>query len=96
MANIVPACEDAILISALSNPDAGTSNLNQLFAGDIPFDELNAAFGFKCANNQTKEGIPAIGTGANWGTDECLARCGITKGDTPPPPSFNGTNVRRP
>ncbi|KAK4497886.1 hypothetical protein PRZ48_010541 [Zasmidium cellare] len=93
------ACEDAILISALSNPDAGTMNLNQVFNAGIPTDELNAAFGFNnFINDNTKNGIPEIGTGANWGTDECLARCGINKDDSPPSPSFNGSalNMRRP
>ncbi|KAF2173536.1 hypothetical protein M409DRAFT_15816 [Zasmidium cellare ATCC 36951] len=91
------ACEDAILISALSNADAGTTNLNQVFNIGIPFDELKAAFGFD-VNNSTSNNIPDIGTGANWGTEECLARCGITKDDSPPPPSFNGSaaNIRRP
>lgn len=38
---------------------------------------MNAAFGGNIANDNTTAGVPPVGTGANWGTDECMQRCNI-------------------
>ncbi|KAF7190686.1 Spherulin-1B [Pseudocercospora fuligena] len=71
-------CEDAQLVSALNNEDAGTLNIGQIFINDFPIDWINAAFGSTLATQQAKSKMIPVGTGANWGSAECLRRCKIT------------------
>ncbi|KAK8206790.1 hypothetical protein M8818_004624 [Zalaria obscura] len=70
-------CENAQLVSALSSEDSGTSNLGaMLFANGLPIDEVAAALGNQgIPTNSTAGNLPPVGTGANYGTQACLARC---------------------
>ncbi|KAI9732860.1 MAG: hypothetical protein M1834_003799 [Cirrosporium novae-zelandiae] len=73
-------CEDAQLVSALSAEDPGTLNVfNNVFK--FPPGFVAAAFGGPI----TAPNMPDIGTGAVWGNQECLAKCGIS--------SSNGTQT---
>jgi len=71
-------CENSQLISALNSDDSGTTNLaNNLFA--LSPEYLNAVFGYSGLDvNGTKASIPPVGTGAQWGSKECLAKCGLS------------------
>lgn len=70
-------CTNAQLLSALSNTDAGTQNIaNALFQMQTPI--LNAAFGNPKGGVKVNAGnIPGVGTGAIYGDDACLQRCGL-------------------
>jgi hypothetical protein len=72
-------CENAQLVSALDNDDAGTMNIGQVFTNGFPFELVNAAFGQELASEDVKSKIPPVGTGSNWGPESCLNRCGIVK-----------------
>lgn len=80
-------CENSQLVSALNADDAGTLNIGQVFTNGFPFDLVNAAFSQNLASDSVKAKMTPVGTGSNWGTDECLARCGVK-------PPANGTYVR--
>ncbi|KAF4551408.1 Hypothetical protein D9617_13g099060 [Elsinoe fawcettii] len=79
-------CENAQLVSALSNEDAGTMNLaNALFQfGDEDEELVNAAVGYQnVVNGQSKGRVPASGSGALYGPKSCLERCkGANAGKT--------------
>ena len=69
-------CENAQLVSALSDEDSGTSNiLNGLF--QLPEEFVYAAFGSPegLDVNETASGIPAIGKNGIKGSVECRRRC---------------------
>jgi Cupin len=70
-------CTNAQLVSALNSDDSGTNNIaNSLFS--LPPDLLNAAFGYNNIDvNGTRNSIQPIGTGAAWGSQQCLAKCGL-------------------
>ncbi|KAF2227992.1 RmlC-like cupin domain-containing protein, partial [Elsinoe ampelina] len=71
-------CENAQLVSALSNEDAGTMNLaNALFQfGDEDEELVNAALGYQdVVNGASKGRVPPSGSGANYGPKSCLAKC---------------------
>ncbi|KAF2445376.1 RmlC-like cupin [Karstenula rhodostoma CBS 690.94] len=73
-------CDDAYLISALNSEDTGTMNI----AGglwSIRDDMIRAAFGNPTMDVQaTGKNIPGVGTGSVYGSDECMKRCGMSKG----------------
>lgn len=77
----LPECTNAQLVSALNNEDAGTQNIiAALFHIPNP-DLVNAAFGYQnVITNSSGSFIPAVGTGSNYGTKECLARCAARNG----------------
>ncbi|KAH7410344.1 RmlC-like cupin domain-containing protein [Phaeosphaeria sp. MPI-PUGE-AT-0046c] len=70
-------CEPALLISALNTEDTGTLNvMNALWT--MPQHIVQAAFGASGINAQDiGKNIPAVGTGAIIGSEECKQRCGI-------------------
>ncbi|GAB7360929.1 hypothetical protein MBLNU230_g0913t1 [Neophaeotheca triangularis] len=70
-------CEKSQLVSALSSSDAGTNNIGNVFTQGFPADLVNAAFGSQFAGENAAENMVPFGTGANYGTAECLKRCGI-------------------
>ncbi|KZF20129.1 spherulin-1A [Xylona heveae TC161] len=72
-------CDNAQLVSALSNEDAGTHNIaNGLFS--LPPELVAVALGYSGVDvNQTASKIPPVGTGSIAGTKECLARCAKQK-----------------
>jgi hypothetical protein len=70
----IPGCENAQLISALSNEDAGTNNLaNALFS--LPADILGPVLGTGVNSTAEINVIPPVGTGSNAGPEACLAKC---------------------
>ncbi|UJO22033.1 Spherulin-1A [Fulvia fulva] len=71
------ACEDAMMVSALTDEDAGTLNIGNIFTNGFDWDWVNAAFGGDVLNEESAAHIRPIGTGANWGSRKCMARCGI-------------------
>lgn len=64
-------------MSSLTSEDAGTLNIGAVFTNGFPQEYVNAAFGGSFANDDTSAAVPPVGTGANWGTDECMKRCNI-------------------
>jgi hypothetical protein len=70
-------CENSQLVSALNSDDPGTLNIGNVFTNGFPADLVNAAFGQNLASDNVKAKMTPVGTGSNWGTDECLARCGV-------------------
>lgn len=77
----ISECENAQLVSALNSEDAGTTNVGQVFTNGMPCDWVNAAFGSKLCTEETADRMVPVGTGANWGSDECLRRCNILPRD---------------
>lgn len=73
----LPGCENAQLVSALSDEDSGTSNLlNGLF--QLPEDYVEAAFGNQAIDvNKTAAFIPPIAHNGAAGSFECMRRCGL-------------------
>ena len=65
------------MVSALNADDAGTLNIGQVFTNGFPANLVNAAFSQDLASDSVKAKMTPVGTGSNWGTDECLARCGV-------------------
>lgn len=88
-------CEPAQLVSALNNEDQGTNNVGNVFTAGFPIDLVNAAWGYQNIDGaKIAAGIPSPGTGANPGSKECLAQCGLISGDAPngtysAPPSYS-------
>lgn len=74
-------CDKAQLVSSLTSEDAGTLNIAAVFTNGFPQEYVNAAFGGNFANENTSAAVPPVGTGANWGTDECMKRCNIKPSD---------------
>lgn len=74
---LTPGCDNAQLVSALNSEDAGTNNIGNVFTNGFPYDLVNAAFGQNLASASVSSKIPPVGTGASWGSSECLKRCGI-------------------
>jgi hypothetical protein len=72
-------CDNAQLVSALDSADAGTTNIGQVFANGFPPELVNAAFGQELASEDVKRKMTPVGTGSNWGPEECLKRCSVTK-----------------
>ncbi|OQO01828.1 hypothetical protein B0A48_12301 [Cryoendolithus antarcticus] len=72
-------CDNAQLVSALSSEDAGTLNIGQVFTNGFPSTLVNAAFSQNLASDDVKAKMTPVGTGSNWGTDECLKKCGIDR-----------------
>lgn len=72
-------CENSQLVSALNSPDAGTNNYGQIFLNSFPEDLVNAAWGSNIVNENSRAKVQPVGTGASWGTDECLKRCNIVR-----------------
>jgi len=64
-------------VSALNSEDAGTNSIFNS-ALQFPSDYLQALLGQGFNVNATVAQLPAVGTGANWGAADCLARCGLT------------------
>jgi hypothetical protein len=63
-------CENAQLISALNSEDTGTTNLaTALFA--LPANVTGPVVG----NSVNIQAIPAVGTGSNFGPEQCIAAC---------------------
>lgn len=75
-----------MLVSALTDEDAGTLNIGNIFTNGFDWDWVNAAFGGNVLNEESAAHIRPIGTGANWGSRKCMARCGID------PYNTNSTN----
>lgn len=71
-------CAPAQLVSALNSDDAGTQNIGNVFTNGFPSELVGAALGVETSGMGAK--VVSIGTGANWGRAECLARCGIDPG----------------
>jgi hypothetical protein len=70
-------CEPALLISALNSEDSGTLNILPAL-WSVPQDIIRAGFGTPGMNTQdVGRDIPAVGTGAIIGSEECKKRCGI-------------------
>ena len=67
-------CENAQLVSALNSDDTGTTNLANAFFS-LPTNFTGPVIGSN-VNYQAIDGtIPAIGTGANYGPEQCIAAC---------------------
>jgi hypothetical protein len=77
--NTTTGCSNAQLVSALDSADAGTTNIGQVFANGFPPELVNAAFGQELASEDVKRRMTPVGTGSNWGPEECLKRCEVTK-----------------
>jgi oxalate decarboxylase/phosphoglucose isomerase-like protein (cupin superfamily) len=67
-------CENAQLISALNSDDSGTTNLANAFFS-LPANITNTIIGGGLSAQDIMNRVPAIGTGANFGPDECRAAC---------------------
>ncbi|KAI7203988.1 hypothetical protein KC352_g18619 [Hortaea werneckii] len=80
-------CENAQVVSALNSPDATTANVGQVFANGFPAPLVNAAFGWEVAGPFAKSKMLPPGSGVNWGSQECLQRCGIHPNGTSTPPN---------
>ena len=72
-------CDNAQLVSALDSSDAGTTNVGQVFDNGFPPELVNAAFGQELASEDVRRRMTPVGTGSNWGPEECLKKCGITR-----------------
>ncbi|KAM3414110.1 Spherulin-1B [Cercospora zeina] len=83
-------CEPAQLVSALNDEDAGTLNIGQIFTNGFAPEWVNAAFGGNVVNDNTAEKMQPVGTGANWGSAECMARCKIMPRDATGRPTEHG------
>ncbi|KAI5364006.1 Putative rmlC-like cupin domain superfamily, rmlC-like jelly roll protein [Septoria linicola] len=83
-------CEPAQLVSALNSEDAGTLNIGQVFTNGFAAEWVNAAFGGNIVTDTTAERMVPVGTGANWGSAECLARCKIMPRDATGRPIEHG------
>ena len=70
-------CDNAQLVSALNNEDTGTQNIGNVFTNGFPVDLINAAFGQNLASSDVQSKMTPIGTGSNYGTAECMARCNV-------------------
>ena len=67
-------CENAQLVSALSSDDAGTNNLaNAFFA--LPTNITDPIIGGGLNAQDIFNRVPAVGTGSNFGPQECIAAC---------------------
>ncbi|KAK5137185.1 hypothetical protein LTR08_000690 [Meristemomyces frigidus] len=71
-------CDDAQLVSALNADDAGTQNVGNVFTNGFPSELVDAAFGQSMAGAAAAAKMIPVGTGSNWGTAECMKRCGVT------------------
>lgn len=67
-------CENAQLISALSSDDAGTTNLANAFFS-LPSNFTQTIVGGDVNLQTVGNHIPAVGTGSNFGPDQCRAAC---------------------
>lgn len=64
-------------MSALNSDDAGTQNIGNVFTNGFPSHLVNAAFGSAMDSEGTAAKMVPIGTGANWGSAECMKQCNI-------------------
>lgn len=67
-------CENAQLISALNNEDAGTHNLANAFFS-LPANFTQPIIGANVNVQSIASVIPPVGTGSNWGPEQCRAAC---------------------
>ena len=74
---MITGCDNAQLVSALNSEDPGTVNIGQVFTNGFPTKLVNIAFGQDLANDDVRAKMTPIGTGSNWGGQDCLRRCGI-------------------
>jgi hypothetical protein len=72
-----PGCVNAQLVSSLNSEDAGTLNMGAVFTNGFPHEYVNAALGANIASPEMAAKVAPVGTGANYGTDECRRKCGI-------------------
>jgi oxalate decarboxylase/phosphoglucose isomerase-like protein (cupin superfamily) len=67
-------CENAQLISALNSDDAGTTNLANAFFS-LPTNFTSTILGPSVNIQTAQTHIPAVGTGSNYGPEQCIAAC---------------------
>jgi oxalate decarboxylase/phosphoglucose isomerase-like protein (cupin superfamily) len=67
-------CENAQLIAALNSDDSGTTNLANAFFS-LPANITNPIVGGGPGAQDIYGRVPAIGTGSNFGPDQCRAAC---------------------
>ncbi|KAJ9604073.1 hypothetical protein H2200_011596 [Cladophialophora chaetospira] len=67
-------CENAQLVSALNSDDTGTTNLANAFFS-LPGNITNTIIGGGLNAQNILGRVPAVGTGSNYGPDECRAAC---------------------
>lgn len=67
-------CENAQLISALNSDDSGTTNLANAFFS-LPANITGPIIGTGIDTATIQNIIPAIGTGSNYGPQDCIAAC---------------------
>jgi oxalate decarboxylase/phosphoglucose isomerase-like protein (cupin superfamily) len=67
-------CENAQLVSALNSDDTGTTNLANAFFS-LPANITQTVLGPSVNLQSTGAHIPAIGTGSNFGPEQCIAAC---------------------
>lgn len=65
-------------------------NMGQIFTNGFAPEWVNAAFGGNVVNNESTERILPVGTGANWGSAECMARCKVMNRDATGRPVEHG------
>jgi hypothetical protein len=89
----VPGCTNAQLVSALNSDDAGTLNaVNSLL--ELPRDQLYSVLGLDNMALNFTSGVQPVGSGSQWGNQECLDKCGLTREKFNLGPFFNDSNVQ--
>ena len=54
-----------------------TNEIQNVFTNGFPSDLVNTAFGRDVAGTTASSKMTPIGTGSNWGPEECLKQCGV-------------------
>jgi oxalate decarboxylase/phosphoglucose isomerase-like protein (cupin superfamily) len=67
-------CENAQLVSALSSEDTGTTNLATAFFS-LPANVTQPILGSGADLQAMANSVPAVGTGSNYGPEQCIAAC---------------------
>lgn len=67
-------CDNAQLVSALNSDDTGTTNLANAFFS-LPQNISGTVIGGGLSVSSIDGRVPAVGTGSNWGPEECIAAC---------------------
>lgn len=67
-------CENAQLVSALNSDDTGTMNLANAFFS-LPANFTEPILGPGSNVQAMRDHVPAVGTGSNYGPEQCIAAC---------------------
>jgi oxalate decarboxylase/phosphoglucose isomerase-like protein (cupin superfamily) len=67
-------CENAQLVSALNSEDTGTLNVANAFFS-LPSNFTQPIVGAGANLQAMASSVPAVGTGSNYGPEQCIAAC---------------------